>query len=75
MTNNERLSSNLETDYDYSNLSESPFFADFDPNIQVNSIGLSIPRPRRPITRPEFTREMIEYLKKLTVPSEPAQSI
>ena len=71
MTDNEQLSNNPEIEYDYRDLSKSPFFADFDPNIPVNTIALSIPRPHRPPIRPEFTRDMIEYLKKLTVISEP----
>ncbi len=75
MTNNEQQAGAQEFEYDYRDLSKSPFFADFDPNIPVNPIALSIPRPHRPIPRPEFTRDMIDYLKKLTEVSEPEQPI
>lgn len=75
MTNNGQQSIDREVEGDLWDLSNSPFFTDFDPSIPVNPIGFSIPRPHRPPMDPAYTRELIAHLKKLMVLNEPVQAI
>lgn len=75
MTHNEQSLNDTENGDESWDIHNSPFFTDFDPDVPTNPIGFSIPRPHRPITRTEFTRDMTDYLKKLTEISEPAQTV
>lgn len=71
MANNEQPSIDLKIE----DASNSPFFTDIGSSTPVNAVGFSIPRPRSPIMDPEYAREMIAYLKKLTTLSEPVEAI
>lgn len=60
---------------DHWDLSSSPFLTDIDTSIPANPIGLSIPRPHRPMMDPAYTREIIAYLKEHASLNEPIQVI